>query len=86
MEVVYPRCSGLDVHKRFVVACLSIIQDGERHKELRQVSTMTSDILALKEWLLAVVRLRWKQRVCIGSPFSTYLKTLSKSYWSMPNT
>jgi transposase len=53
MEVVYPRCSGLDVHKRFVVACLSIIQDGERHKELRQVSTMTSDILALKEWLLA---------------------------------
>jgi len=53
MEVVYPRCSGLDVHKRFVVACLSIIQHGERHKELRQVSTMTSDILALKDWLKA---------------------------------
>lgn len=53
MEVVYPRCSGLDVHKRFVVACLSIIQDGERHKELRQVSTMTCDILALKTWLQA---------------------------------
>src|SRR5579859_5277445 len=29
MEVVYPRCSGLDVHKRFVVACLSIIQPGQ---------------------------------------------------------
>jgi hypothetical protein len=53
MEVVYPRCSGLDVHKRFVVACLSIIERGQRHKELRQVSTMTSDILALKAWLLA---------------------------------
>jgi len=53
MEVVYPRCSGLDVHKRFVVACLSIIGKGERHKELRQVSTMTSDILALKTWLKA---------------------------------
>src|SRR5215469_13498693 len=53
MEVVYPRCSGLDVHKRFVVACLSIIQNGQRHKELRQVSTMTSDILALKDWLKA---------------------------------
>ncbi|HVB25732.1 MAG TPA: hypothetical protein VNG51_27595 [Ktedonobacteraceae bacterium] len=35
MEVVYPRCSGLDVHKRFVVACPSLIQNGERHKELR---------------------------------------------------
>jgi transposase len=53
MEVVYPRCSGLDVHKRFVVACLSIIERGQRHKELRQASTMTSDILALKAWLLA---------------------------------
>jgi hypothetical protein len=53
MEVVSPRCSGLDVHKRFVVACLSIIERGQRHKELRQASTMTSDILALKAWLLA---------------------------------
>jgi len=54
MEVVYPRCSGLDVHKRFLVACLSIVQpNGQRHKELRQVSTMTSDILALKTWLKA---------------------------------
>jgi transposase len=31
----------------------SIIQHGQRHKELRQVSTMTSDILALKDWLKA---------------------------------
>ena len=53
MEVVYPRCSGLDVHKRFVVACLSLIQNGERHKEIRQFSTMTSDIQALKEGLKA---------------------------------
>lgn len=53
MEVVYPRCSGLDVHKRFVVACLSVIEQGQRSKEVRQVSTMTADILALKEWLRA---------------------------------
>ncbi len=49
MEVVYPRCSGLDVHKRFVVACLSLIEKGQRHKELRQFSTMTNEILLLKE-------------------------------------
>lgn len=53
MEVVYPRCSGFDVHKRFVVACLSIVEQGQRSKELRQVSTMTNDILALKAWLQA---------------------------------
>lgn len=53
MEVVYPRCSGFDVHKRFVVACLSIVEQGQRRKELRQTSTMTSDILELKAWLQA---------------------------------
>ncbi len=54
MEVLYPRCSGLDVHKRFVVSCLSIVQsNGQRHKELRQFGTMTSEILDLKAWLKA---------------------------------
>jgi transposase len=54
MEVLYPRCSGMDVHKRFVVACLSIVQtNGQRHKELRRFSTMTGEILMLKEWLKA---------------------------------
>ena len=54
MEVLYARCSGIDVHKRFLVACLSIVQaNGQRHKELRQFSTMTNEILALKEWLKA---------------------------------
>ncbi len=51
MEVVYPRCSGLDVHKRFVVASLSIIEQGQRRKELRQFSTMANELLVLKEWL-----------------------------------
>ncbi len=54
MEVLYPRCSGLDVHKRFLIACLSVVQaDGERRKELRRFSTMTADVLALQQWLRA---------------------------------
>ncbi len=53
MEVVYPRCSGFDVHKCFVVVCLSVIEQGQRHKELRQFSTMTNEIPSLKEWLKA---------------------------------
>lgn len=54
MEVLYPRCSGLDVHKRFLIACLSCVQaDGQRHKELRRCSTMTGEVLALKAWLKA---------------------------------
>lgn len=54
MEVLSPRWSGLDVHKRFLIACLSVIQaDGERHKELRRFSTMTADVLAMQQWLRA---------------------------------
>ena len=44
MEVVSPRCSGLDVHKRFVVACLSIIEKGQCHKELRQASCLIQSV------------------------------------------
>jgi transposase len=54
MEVLYPRCCGLDVHKREVVACLvSIEPDGTVRKEVRAFGTMTPDILALADWLAA---------------------------------
>src|SRR3990170_8695442 len=48
MEVVYPRCCGLDIHKKSVVACA--IKPGG--KETRTFSTMTKDLLELKSWLL----------------------------------
>lgn len=47
MEVVNPRCCGLDVHKKTVVAC--VITSGK--KETRTFLTMTNDLLKLKEWL-----------------------------------
>jgi len=54
MQVIYPRCCGLDIHKKFVVACLLIGDpDGTVHKETRTFSTMTEDLLALGDWLRA---------------------------------
>ncbi|MBM4463782.1 MAG: IS110 family transposase [Chloroflexi bacterium] len=47
MEVVNPRCCGLDVHKKTVVACIITPEK----KETRTFSTMTNDLLKLKEWL-----------------------------------
>ncbi len=47
MEVVNPRCCGLDVHKKTVVACVITPEK----KETRTFSTMTNDLLKLKEWL-----------------------------------
>jgi transposase len=54
MHVVYERCCGLDVHKASVVACLLLAErDGRARKEVRTFGTMTADLLALAEWLLA---------------------------------
>ncbi len=54
MEILYPRCGGLDVHKRTVVACLLVPgPDGTPTKQLRTFGTMTSDLLALSDWLAA---------------------------------
>jgi len=52
MEVVYPRCCGLDVHKQSVVACLLVRDErGRRQQELRTFGTMTEDLLRLADWL-----------------------------------
>jgi len=48
MEVLHKRCCGLDVHKQTVVACVLT----PRARESRTFSTMTNDLLKLKEWLL----------------------------------
>ncbi|HVE74838.1 MAG TPA: IS110 family transposase [Mycobacteriales bacterium] len=53
MEVVYPRCCGLDIHKKLVVACLITPgDDGAPRKEVRSFGTMTDDLLALGDWLV----------------------------------
>ena len=52
MEVVYQRCAGVDVHQRFLVVCLSIVESGQRRKEIRSVRNETADLLALRAWLV----------------------------------
>jgi transposase len=51
MEVLYPRCAGLDVHKDTVVACVRLVEDGTVHREVRTFSTTTPGLLALSVWL-----------------------------------
>ena len=53
MEVLYPRCCGLDVHQKTVTACLlTLAPNGQRQKELRTSGTVTDDLLALADWLV----------------------------------
>jgi transposase len=52
MQIVYPRCCGLDVHKKSVVACVLITaDDGAVRREIRTYATMTADLLLLRDWL-----------------------------------
>jgi len=51
MEVLHPRCCGLDVHKGTVVACVRLVIDGKVVKESRTFSTTTADLIAMSEWL-----------------------------------
>jgi transposase len=47
MEVVHERCSGLDVHKKTVVACVITPES----REVRTFGTMTKELLRLLDWL-----------------------------------
>ena len=53
MEVVNPRCAGLDVHKETVTACVAIREGGRLSQEVRTFGTMTTELLVLHDWLMA---------------------------------
>jgi hypothetical protein len=55
MRVVYERCCGIDMYKKFVVVCLCIITaQGAIEKEIQRFSTMTADLLRMLDWLKQV--------------------------------
>lgn len=54
MDVLYPRCAGLDVHKKTVVAARTRpAAQGGWEREVRTFGTMTVELLQLVDWLQA---------------------------------
>ena len=52
MEVIYPRCAGLDVHKKTVVACVMHTKsNGHKEQETRTFGTTTGELRQLLAWL-----------------------------------
>ncbi len=51
MQVLHPRCAGLDVHKDFVVAAVRLAEAGGARCEVRRFETTTPGLLALGAWL-----------------------------------
>jgi len=50
MQVLYPRCAGLDVHKDTIVACVRCVS-APAHQEVRSFASTTGELLELAEWL-----------------------------------
>jgi transposase len=50
---VYERCGALDVHKETVAACIRIPGPKGKQQEIRTFGTMTTDLLALRDWLIS---------------------------------
>lgn len=52
MEILYPRCAGLDVHKETVAVCVLTPGPGaEPNKEIQQFGTTTGELRRLRDWL-----------------------------------
>jgi transposase len=55
MEILYPRCAGLDIHKKSLVACV-LLPDAQGHqsKQFHSFLTMLSDLQRLHDLLTSL--------------------------------
>lgn len=51
MDLLHPRCAGLDVHKKSVVACVRIVEGNEVQRFVQTFGTTTAQLFALSEFL-----------------------------------
>jgi hypothetical protein len=51
MEVLYPRCGGLDVHATQVTACVRVMDGGRVTRHHERFATTSRGLLALADWL-----------------------------------
>jgi transposase len=51
MDIIHPRCCGIDVHKQSVVACVRVQGPRRPTTEIRRFGTTTRELLALQTWL-----------------------------------
>ena len=54
VDIVYPVCCGMDVHKNFLVACIATTDErSHTTHEIKRFSTYTGDLRKLADWLAA---------------------------------
>jgi hypothetical protein len=81
MEVLYPKCAGLDVHNDVVVACARIAVDGEVTQDVRSFGTTTTALFELSTRLeeQQCTHVVMEATACTGSRCGTFSKGRSSA-------
>jgi len=84
MEVVPPRCCGIDVHKATVCACISIKDAGVIEKHKQRFDTTSAQLRELAGWLHQhqVTQVAMEPPGCIGNRSGICWKGSSSCCWS----
>src|SRR5712691_12198387 len=51
MDVIHPKCAGLDVHQKTIVACVRLMAGNTVQYHRETFGTATRDLFALADWL-----------------------------------
>ena len=51
MEVMFPRCAGLDVHKKLIVTCVRLVDSGRIVRKKERFGATTAELMRLADWL-----------------------------------
>src|SRR4051794_41955683 len=51
MDILYPRCAGLDIHRDTIVACVRLAEAGGGVRFVETFATTTTELERLSEWL-----------------------------------
>jgi transposase len=51
MDVLYPRCAGLDIHRDTIVACVRLAEAGGVVRLVETFATTTTELERLSDWL-----------------------------------
>ena len=87
MQVLYPRCAGLDVHKDSVVTRIRCVS-APLHDEVRSFATTTSALLELSDWLSShgVTHVAMEATGATGNRYGICSKGISSRYSPTPST
>lgn len=54
MDLMHQRCAGIDISKADGKVCIRVPGPRrQRHSEVRTFSSMTADLLAMRDWLIS---------------------------------